>query len=446
MLSFRLWLAATLLAGALQCWAITVNLTEVTVRAVLNASLPSPADPVLIGYATNITVNGHDFSVLLDTGSADLWILTPAGFAFNDTNIPVRNQFSSGDVDGTVGFASVQLGGYTVDQQAFNTAKTVQAQSLLALGFDGVLGLSYEFTGPPSAIVDAVVNTLKNSTIAAPFIVNVAREDPFTGSPTVTLSLPRVGNCIGCGGTGTLELPGLNGVVSNQTALPAPLFPQGNVGVWSVLVDGLSLNNESIGAVPNSIVSGAPTGSLVMRLDSGVPTGVLPQALLDTIYSGIPGSRLKTVSGVSTSSGQVWTVPCNSTTVLSLKVGPNVLPIHPLDLSTVVIDQSTHQPVCVTPFRAAQGSDGDTQDIIAGGSLMQNFEAIFNLGSLASSAHNETPSIQLISRVDLTLVDGDVGFQRGQLVKVDSNRSGPAAVAGFCGVYVAFLLGLVFVL
>lgn len=47
----------------------------------------------------------------------------PQDFVFNNTGIPVTNSYGDGettDVVGTIGFASVQLGGYTVDYQGMS--------------------------------------------------------------------------------------------------------------------------------------------------------------------------------------------------------------------------------------------------------------------------------------------------------------------------------------
>ncbi|KAJ7167903.1 hypothetical protein C8R46DRAFT_1218821 [Mycena filopes] len=92
--------------ATLQSWS---NITLTNANGTLDASFP-------LRYATNITINGETFRVAIDTGSSDLWIRPNHDFTFNDTGIAVDEDYVAGVISGTIGVASVQLGGYSYEK------------------------------------------------------------------------------------------------------------------------------------------------------------------------------------------------------------------------------------------------------------------------------------------------------------------------------------------
>jgi hypothetical protein len=52
--------------------------------------------------------------------------------------------------------------------------------------------------------------------------------------------------------------------------------------------------------------------------------------VVDAIYSGISGAHQESISSFN---GDVWVLDCTSEVNVSIKVGGQTLPIHPLDLS-----------------------------------------------------------------------------------------------------------------
>lgn len=93
-----------------------------------------------------------------------------------------------------------------------------------------------------------------------------------------------------------------------------PLFP-GNNGVWSVLMDGMTVDGQTVPLPPSQ--AGAPPGKLVVTMDTGTPGAELLPPFVDAIYSRIPGAELVEISDGS----QLWTLPCNTTTIVSLQFG-----------------------------------------------------------------------------------------------------------------------------
>jgi len=72
-----------------------------------------------------------------------------------------------------------------------------------------------------------------------------------------------------------------------------------------------------------------------LRLRSYCPTDVA-----NNIYSGIPGARFDTISGL-------WSVPCDAEVDMALQFGQVNLTLHPLD---VVPTSSSNKNTCVGSF------------------------------------------------------------------------------------------------
>ena len=73
--------------------------------------------------------------IQVDTGSADLWIQDPRVQlqTTNVTNITVQDQFGIGDIEGQIAFGKVELGPYTVENQAFLVVNQVCGAELMII-------------------------------------------------------------------------------------------------------------------------------------------------------------------------------------------------------------------------------------------------------------------------------------------------------------------------
>jgi hypothetical protein len=71
--------------------------------------------------------------------------------------------------------------------------------------------------------------------------------------------------------------------------------------------------------------------------------------VVDAIYSGISGAHKETISSLN---GEVWVLDCTSEVNVSLKIGGQTFPIHPLDLNQQGQDDSGNN-ICFGSVRVA---------------------------------------------------------------------------------------------
>jgi len=69
-------------------------------------------------YTVNVTINGLDLPVQIDTGSTDLWVYAPSDIKVNnETDIEVTESYGKGHAKGPIAFADIELGKYHIQNQ-----------------------------------------------------------------------------------------------------------------------------------------------------------------------------------------------------------------------------------------------------------------------------------------------------------------------------------------
>ncbi|KAJ7448339.1 aspartic peptidase domain-containing protein [Mycena latifolia] len=348
-------------------------------------------------YITTITVNGQNLRVILDTGSSDIFILPHGNLPFKNSGIPITNSYGGGDVNGTIGFGTVQLGDYTFDGQAFNNATSVTVGDVLNLGLDGLIGVSFDGQGSP---IQATLSANGwNPALGEPFLYNIFAQTPDQNN-FIGVSLSRTGDLEGSADA-SFTINEIDEAYAAVVKAPSLLLFPGTNGRWSILLDGISVNGVSI-PLPPSTVPNAPPGKIGVLMDSGTPTGSLPGALIGAIYSSIPGAQYTNVP----SFGPTWTIPCDSTAIVTVYFGGQPFPIHPLDLSDVFTDPYTGLTSCISPLGA---SPGDAEfDGIFGDTFLRNMYSVYNFGDAVSKAPTGAASMQLLSQTDPVAAAADV--------------------------------------
>ncbi|TCD69057.1 hypothetical protein EIP91_008955 [Steccherinum ochraceum] len=306
------------------------------------------------------------YNVILDTGSADLWIATgssnqtstsgnnpiplfnpTASSSFTGSNTPFQVTYGSGAVAGVIGTDKVQFAGFEVQSQAFGLVNQATPQ-LLASPVSGLMGMAFQ--------------TIASSG-ATPFWEAIVNSNSALDSPLMAFHLTRMINATSArdlefGGTFTF------GAVNNSLFtgdIDYQNIPSGAPGFWILDLDQINVQGKTV-----SVGSGS---AAFAAIDTGT-TGIAgPTEVLTEIYANIPGSQQ-----LSGSQG-FWSIPCNTDFSVSLKFGSssNSWTVSPDDFRLQQIDDNT----CVGAFFAMPSSGGQTPSWIIGDTFLKNVYSVF---------------------------------------------------------------------
>ncbi|KAF8172383.1 aspartic peptidase domain-containing protein [Mycena galopus ATCC 62051] len=352
-------------------------------------------------YVTTVQINGRDFIVQVDTGSSDLWVISTPDFQFNTTGSQ-RATVSYGDgssVTGPVGFAAVQLGDYAFSPQAFLNASETQGSAALP-GTQGLIGLA--FNGAANTEVQKAVGP----DVGQPFLFNIFDQTPDQDN-FIGIALSRTDDLEDSADASFT----INELDPNYTAIEnmpkIPVFPGAEVnGRWTFVVDSIDIDGVDIPLT--SEVPGTPDGKFVALMDTGTTLGSLPPDVFYALYSNIPGALVGVVG--TGPNDFTFIIPCNTTSMLTVVIGGNKYPIHPLDLSQIVNisdDNGNNVTVCVSALSPSPASPSDL-DSIFGDTIMHNVYTVFNFGDAVSKSPMKNSSMQVLSLTDPQSAIADV--------------------------------------
>ncbi|KAI9059166.1 acid protease [Trametes sanguinea] len=378
-------------------------------------TLSSPADLGVTGrfgdaiYTAEIVLGGQNFTVVIDTGSTDLWV-DARGLNIqlsNNTDIPINFTYAMGGVSGNIAFADLQIGPYTIPNQAFVNATEVDdfpggIRGLIGMAFDNAALYSelFHHWGSESAnrLGRAPITNLFTQNPSAPgfFDLELSRED-ITG-------VERDGHFFF--GQHAPEM---------QSALQkAPKIERVQALHWTLAMDGMKINGKPFTAWNKSVIPGLPQGQVAVPLDSGFTYPQIPDAVVHAIYSSIPGAVFYpgNIPGIDNGpSGTNWVVPCNASANISFTFGGQDYPVHPRDLleeydgvkiDTVDgVDVVANGTVCINRYQSGVGDE--TYDMILGMAFLRNVYASFNYGNYTPPGVNITgqqPFVQMVPVID----------------------------------------------
>ncbi|KAJ7079760.1 aspartic peptidase A1 [Mycena belliarum] len=366
-------------------------------------------------YMSNITLGGTTVSVILDTGSSDLWVNFPKTTPpTKDLGKSLSLSYAVGSASGTVKSAQLQFDGFTVEDQAFLLVPDRSSFSK-DTSFDGLLGLgpnegSVIHDKLDSAAGDSMINRIfsqnKSASNYITFLLD-RKNDPgetLTGQFTIGETVKGFENIT--------AQPKLN-VKTVHKLLEDQQHWQAMTDKDKTLIgpDGNYINIKSI--VPR-----APKGQLVAVFDSGFTFSQVPREMSDAIYGRVQGA-------VYDPKNEWWTVPCGQMLNLTFSFGGVAFPINPLDTvdDNFKIMDSTGNRVCIGAFQPITSAFSlfGNFDMIMGMTFLRNAYTLMDFGDWidSSSVDRGDPFIQLLPLTNVAAAHA--GFVKQRLAGVDTS-------------------------
>jgi len=275
------------------------------------------------------------FNVILDTGSADLWVASSScntgcngiksfnpssSTSFKNNSTPFDITYGSGRAQGYLAQDAVQMAGFSVADQNFGVVDTVSA-GLLSSPVSGLLGLAFKSIA--SSHANPLWQTLADS--------------GAWDQPVMSFYLSRFINA-------THSKPEEPGGRFTMGFMDQSLYtgdvqfvdiPSGQEGYWILPLTGVNVNNQAV-QLPGTAQSS------YSAIDTGTTLIGGPSAVIKEIFANIPGSA----PGTGDYQGY-YTYPCNQNVQLSLSFGSGTAwPIDPTDFMLTQISSSNVSAHC----------------------------------------------------------------------------------------------------
>ncbi|THU83470.1 aspartyl protease [Dendrothele bispora CBS 962.96] len=268
--------------------------------------------------SVNIGSPAQSLNVILDTGSSDLWVVTeqcrtcsrgtPLFNTGSSSSVKLSSQttnirYGSGEVDGSLAADTVEMGGFTIDQQVL-LAVDQTSQDLLTGSVSGIMGLAFSSL---------------SSTESTPFWEALANNNQLTdqemgfwltrfrGSQQVAEEEPG----------GVFTLGGVNNTLFTGDIEFLPTT--GTPSFWLLNLMGASVNGKSV-----SITTG---NSALSAIDTGTTLVGGPSADVQAIWDAVPNSN--PVQGMD----GFFAFPCDTDVTVSMSFGGKSWDISPTDMN-----------------------------------------------------------------------------------------------------------------
>ncbi|KAI0079979.1 acid protease [Panus rudis PR-1116 ss-1] len=333
-------------------------------------------------YLARIGVGGQDLTVLLDTGSSDLWVVSSecheegcdgvtkyeptSSLSLTQTSFDLR--YLMGSVAGQVATEDVTLGTYEIAAQVFALANTTNGLALAGTGNSGILGLAFPF--------EASIPSTSGTTLLENIFSAFNDSDKFFAY--------RLGRAQ----TDTSFTIGLlDETITNSTSDFAftPVVPAyGSVyDYWKMPLQRLTINGTAF-TLSASKVPGAQSNVAV--LDTGTTLVLGPSGDVDRFWASVGGAR-KTDDG--------WEVRCDRSISVGFVLGQDDSQreyfVDPADVSWK--SGSHHSEWCMGGFQANDGVSAG--DWLLGDTFLRNVYVIHQ-----AATADRPPTIGLLSTTD----------------------------------------------
>jgi hypothetical protein len=328
-------------------------------------SLPVSVESDDVGYFAVIQIGTppKNFSVTIDSGSADFWVQgenceadsggpcatvhaslgSSTSSTFIDTQQPWDITYGSGAVSGTIVSDNVSIANLVLKNHTFGVADQESDDfSSYDTPYDGLIGLalgSLSNQGVPTPVEAMAKQGLIKEAITSYKISRVADNkhdgeitfgalDPAKFDPSTLITIPNVSKD----------------------------------GFWEGKMDALAVNGTDSGLKDRTAI-----------FDTGTTGALAPIGDADLVHQLIPGSK---------SQGQgFYTVPCLTNSTITMTFGGRTFSIDPKDLAEYPVDESNPDGDCISGISGdASGDDTPTQWLL-GDTFLKNVYLSTNVGN-----------------------------------------------------------------
>jgi hypothetical protein len=334
------------------------------------------------------------YDVILDTGSADLWVAdssctsncqgiqtfdTSTSSSYNNLTEAFSIKYGSGAASGTLATDIVQMAGFQIDKQVFATCDVISS-SLLDAPVSGLMGLGWQSL---------------SSSGSTPFWQSLYEANSLD-EPLMAFYLTRFVNQTNAQ---TLEPGGVFTLGATNTSLYTGEIEYQNLvsaSYWTLTLSNLTVNSNSV-TVPSSSQ---------VAIDTGTTLVGGPSAQISELFAQIPGSA----PGTGNYQGY-YTYPCSTTVNVALSFGGQSWSISPDDFKLTKLSSGQ----CLGAFfeidSQQQGNSDNQISWIIGDTFLKNVYSVFRanpasvgFATLASNAQSQvtasglpTPTIGSVS-------------------------------------------------
>ncbi|EIW65821.1 hypothetical protein TREMEDRAFT_46056 [Tremella mesenterica DSM 1558] len=322
-------------------------------------------------YSGQVSIGtpAQDFLVILDTGSADLWVAgagcdssecqgtalfdTTSSSTFSSTSQQFQISYGSGDAEGTLASDTVTFGGFSVTGQTFAVVNETTS-SLISAPLSGLMGLAWKSIAQSQAtpMWQALAASGSLSSPEMAFYLQRYRGDSSAAQ------VESSGGEFTLGGLDSSKFTGSMNYIS---------ISADDEDYWRIPVQGLTVDGTSIS-----------TSSAQAAIDTGTTLIGVPSSVVTAIYSQIPNAE-----AMSAASGYqgYYQYPCSSNINVTLSFGGKNYAMSNADmnLGSFTRDQS----MCTGAFFEMDFSSGSPIQWIMGASFLKNVYTSFRYSPAA---------------------------------------------------------------
>ncbi|KAJ7621353.1 acid protease [Roridomyces roridus] len=310
------------------------------------------------------------FTVILDTGSSDLFVLdtscdqcSSGGPVFDATksssfqqtsNQPTEIDYGSGSVAGFVASDTVTMGSFSTQSQGFLIAEQI-TQGLIAGNVSGLIGLAFEALAETQATPfwQSLINSNQLSSPEMAF--QLTRSTSLDDVPGGTFTLGGTDSSLF---TGDIEFHNLEGAST-------PAF-------WQLSLSGLTVQGQSI-----QISTG---NSALAAIDTGTTAIGGPSDDVAAFWKAVPDAAPARGQG----SEGFFTFPCSTTITATMSFGGQQWAINPTDMNLGPLTEGSDQCVgALFDISLGANTDGSTPSWVVGDTFLKNVYSVFRQSPLS---------------------------------------------------------------